>query len=69
VTQTGPGKFTSENVPTERGARTMALDPKTHRVYLVTASFNPAPVPTAGQTRTRPSMVPGSFVVLVVGKE
>ncbi len=69
VTQPTPGKFTSENIPTERGARTMALDPKTHRVYLITASFNPAPAPTAAQPRTRPSMVPGSFVVLVVGKE
>jgi len=69
VTQPTPGKFTSENVPTERGARTMALDPKTHRVYLITASFNPAPAPTAAQPRPRPSMVPGSFVVLVVGKE
>ena len=69
VTQTAPGKFTSENIPTERGARTMALDPKTHRVYLITAAFNPAPAPTAAQPRVRPSMAPGSFVVLVVGKE
>jgi len=69
VTQTAPGQFTSENVPTARGARTMALDPKTHRAYLVTASFNPVPTASATQPRTRPTMVPGSFVVLVVGKE
>jgi hypothetical protein len=68
VTQTAPGKFASENVPTERGARTMALDPKTHRLYLVTAGFNPAPASTASQPHPRPSMIPGSFVVLVVGK-
>lgn len=67
VTQTAPGKFTSQNIPTERGARTMALDPKTHRVYLVTAGFNPAPPPTQAQPRPRPSMIPGTFVVLVVG--
>ncbi len=68
VTQTAPGKFASENIPTERGARTMALDPKTHRVYLITAGFNPAPAATPTQPRPRPSMIPGSFVVLVVGK-
>ncbi|MBV9183724.1 MAG: PQQ-binding-like beta-propeller repeat protein [Acidobacteria bacterium] len=57
-----------ETVPTERGARTMALDHKTHQVYLVTAKFGPAPAPTAGQPRPRPAIVPDSFEVLVVGK-
>ena len=57
-----------DNVPTERGARTMALDEKTHRVYLATAKFNPAAAPTAEQPHPRPSPVPGSFVLLVVGK-
>lgn len=68
VTQTAPGKFASENIPTARGARTMALDPKTHRAYLITADFNPPPAATVAQPRPRPSMIPGSFVVLVVGK-
>jgi hypothetical protein len=68
VTQPTPGKFAAENIPTARGARTMALDPKTHRVYLVTAAFNPAPAATAAQPHPRPSMVPGSFEVLVVSK-
>ncbi|MEA2693285.1 MAG: hypothetical protein QOJ16_2672 [Acidobacteriota bacterium] len=57
-----------ENVPTERGARTMTLDEKTHRVYLATAKFNPAPAATAEQPHPRPTPVPGSFVLLVVGK-
>jgi DNA-binding beta-propeller fold protein YncE len=57
-----------ENVPTQPGARTLALDPKTHRVFLVTAQFGPRPAPTAEVPRPRPSIVPGSFVVLVVGK-
>ena len=69
VMQPTPGKFTSENVATERGARTMTLDPKTHRAYLVTAGFNPAPASAAGQPRQRPTMIPGSFVVLVFGKD
>ncbi|MGC1935097.1 MAG: hypothetical protein WA681_08760 [Candidatus Acidiferrales bacterium] len=56
-----------ENVKTERGARTMALDPTTHEVFLVTAQVtrieNPPP-------HTRPfKMVPGSFHVLVFGKD
>jgi hypothetical protein len=50
-------------VPTQDGARTMALDTKTHNVLLVTARFMPA---APGQRRG--AMVPDSFVVLVVGK-
>lgn len=56
-----------QNVPTERGARTMALDPKTHRIYLVTAKFGPVPAPTASDPHPRPAMEPGSFLLLVVG--
>jgi YVTN family beta-propeller protein len=63
------GNFTVlDTVPTERGARTMALDEKTHKVYLATAKLNPAPAPTAEQPRPRPTPVPGSFVLLVVGR-
>jgi YVTN family beta-propeller protein len=57
-----------DTVATQRGARTMALDSKTGRVYLVTAEFGPAPAATAAQPRPRPVPVAGSFVVLEVGK-
>ena len=57
-----------ENVTTQRGARTMALDPKTHTVYLATAQFGPPPAATPDRPRPRPSIVPGSFVILVFGK-
>lgn len=57
-----------QNVETQRGARTMALDPKTGKIYLVTAEFGPRPAATPENPRPRPSMVPGSFVVIVVGK-
>ena len=61
-----PDKFhVVADVPTRRGARTMALDLTTHRVYLVTADFGPAPAPTAEQPRPRPSIVPGTFSLLV----
>jgi len=64
-----PDRFTvAEDVPTRRGARTMALDDRTHNVYLATAKFGPAPAPTAEQPRPRPTIVPGSFVILVVSR-
>jgi DNA-binding beta-propeller fold protein YncE len=52
-----------ENVTTEPGARTMAVDPRSHRVYLVTAKFNPPP-PGA----TKPTGVDGTFALLVFGQ-
>jgi len=55
------GKYAvAENVHTERGARTVAVDPKTHHVYLPTAELGP---PAEGQKR--PSVKPGTFMVLV----
>lgn len=60
-----PDKYTVvETVPTQRGARTMAVNPKTHRLYTVTAEFGPTPAPTADRPRPRPPMIPGTFVVL-----
>jgi YVTN family beta-propeller protein len=60
VRESEPGKFTVvETVTTEAGARTMALDPKTHHLFLATAKAKP------GQRR---SFEPGSFVILEVGK-
>lgn len=57
-----------ENVATQRGARTMILDSKTHRIFLVTAEFGPPPQPTPERPHPRPTIVPGSFVLLIVGK-
>jgi YVTN family beta-propeller protein len=69
VHEDSPGKFSVvENVATQRGARTMALDPDTHRVYLVTADFAPAPPPAPGQPRPRPAILPNTFVLMVVGR-
>ena len=56
-------------VPTRRGARTMALDERTHRVYTVSAQFGPAPAPTADRPRPRPPMIPGSFVIIVLERQ
>lgn len=69
VSEDSPHQFSvAETVTTERGARTMELDPKTHQIYLVTAKFGPPPAATAEQPHPRPAIVPDSFVLLVVGK-
>ena len=69
VREDSADKFTvAENVPTQKGARTMALDSKTHQVYTVTAEFGPPPAPTQSQPHPRPAILPDSFVVLVLGK-
>ncbi len=52
-----------ENIPTKRGARTIALDKTTHMIYLPTAEFEPL---ETGQKR--PKMKAGSFQVLMIGK-
>jgi YVTN family beta-propeller protein len=55
----------AQTLVTQRGARTIALDLKTHRLYLPTASFGIAK-PSATEARPKPPILPGSFVVLVV---
>jgi DNA-binding beta-propeller fold protein YncE len=65
-----PEKLTVvQTLTTERSARTMALDPKTHRIYLPSAKFEPAPEMPAGGPRPRPKMIPGSVKILVYGVE
>ena len=69
VREDSPDKFSvAENVPTQAGARTMALDSKTHNVYVVTAKFGPPPATTADNPHPRRSIVPDTFVVLVLSK-
>lgn len=70
VHEDSPDKFTVvQTVPTARGARTMAVDEKTHKLYTMTAQFGPAPAAVPGETRRqRPPMLPGSFHVLVLGR-
>jgi DNA-binding beta-propeller fold protein YncE len=69
IHEDSPEKFSVlENVATQKGARTLALDSKTHRVFLITSDFGPPPAPTAERPHPRPSIVPGSFVLLVMGR-
>ena len=63
IRQNKDGNYESSgNVPTQKGARTMALDPKSHKVFLVTADFGP---PVEGQRR--PPILPNTFTLLVYG--
>jgi len=55
------------NVQTQRGARTMTVDAKTHKIYLPAAQFGPVPSTTGKQPRPRPVALPDSFVMIVVG--
>ncbi|MBV9032989.1 MAG: YncE family protein [Acidobacteriaceae bacterium] len=69
IKETGKDSYSvAETVKTARGARTMALDEKTHKIYLPTASFGPAPQATASAPHPRPSILPGTFKVLVLAK-
>jgi outer membrane protein assembly factor BamB len=64
-----PGYTVLQTLPTMKGARTMALDTSTGNIYTVTAQFGPTPPATASTPRPRPSIVPGTFTVLVIGRD
>ena len=69
IHQDSPDKYTTVgNINTQAGARTMALDTKTHRVYTETSDFKPAGAPTPDNPRPRPTPIAGSFVILEVGQ-
>jgi len=56
-----------QTLKTERGARTIALDPRTHRIYLPSAQFQPPPSPSPGMSPGRPTVVPNTLKLLVYG--
>jgi len=59
---------TIESLPTQRSARTMAYDAAADRIYTVAAEFGPRPAATPENPRPRPTMVPGTFTVIVIGR-
>jgi DNA-binding beta-propeller fold protein YncE len=68
VREESPDKFSvAENVPTQAGARTLALDARTHNVILVTAKMGP-PLPATPENPRGRNILPDSFVALVFGK-
>jgi hypothetical protein len=54
-----------ETVKTEYGAKTMALDAKTHSLVLDTSDFDPPADPTAKGPGAQPKAKPGTFHVLI----
>ena len=67
VHEASPDKYVVvDNVATQRSARTMGLDTKTHHIFLPAAQFGEAPAPTEKNPRPRPPVVPGSFELLEV---
>lgn len=64
-----PDKLTVvQMLQTQRGARTMALDPGTHNIYLATANFEASTnSPSGGERRHRPRIIPGTLRILVYG--
>ena len=63
-----PDKYTVlDNVPTAPRARTMELDPKTHRLFVVAAEVKPG-IPTTENPHPRATVVPDTFRVLVLGR-
>jgi DNA-binding beta-propeller fold protein YncE len=69
IHEDSPDKYTVvDNIMTQRGARTIELDPRTHRLFSVTATLGPQPAPTAEDPHPLPPMTPGTFTLLVLGQ-
>jgi YVTN family beta-propeller protein len=67
VKEESPNKYSVvETAQTEKSARTMTLDSKTHNLYLSSAQLGAPPAATADNPHPRPTIVPGSFHILVV---
>jgi DNA-binding beta-propeller fold protein YncE len=73
IKESNPTKFAVEQtVQTQPGARTLTLDTKSDKIFVITAKFKPAPPsstpPPQGRRERRGPMVAGSFSILAVGK-
>ncbi len=69
IHEDSPNKYSvAQNLQTEPGAKTLALDDKTGRVFLTVAKREDAPAPTKEEPKPRGKILPGTFHLLVVGK-
>ena len=57
-----------DTIQTQRGARTMEVNPKSHVIYTVTAEFGPMPPAKPGERFRRPPIIPGTFTLLEYGR-
>jgi hypothetical protein len=58
-----------DTIVTARGAKTLAFDKQTEHLYTVTAQFGDTPAPTAENPKPRPTIIPGTFMLLEYGKK
>ena len=73
VAERSPTSFeVVQNLETMLGARTLAFDPKTNHIFVMSVERGPAPAPAAGAAALgRPAVgppIPGSFTILVIGR-
>lgn len=69
VHEESPVKFNVvENVATRKAARTMVVDEKTHRIYMLSAQFGTPPAPTTDHPHPRGAIIPGSVTLYVFGQ-
>jgi DNA-binding beta-propeller fold protein YncE len=68
VKELGHDQYAPTTVETKKSARTMALDLKTHKIYLPTVEYGPPPAATAENPRPWPSIVAGSFRLMVMSR-
>jgi DNA-binding beta-propeller fold protein YncE len=67
VREVTPQRFeAAQTLRTEPGARTMAVDDRSGKVYLPTSDLTPAPSATAANPHPRPLPVAGTFRILIV---
>ncbi len=65
VQETDANKYSVlENIPTQKGARTICIDTRTHHLYLPSGSYGEKPASTAENPHPRAPVMPGSFVIL-----
>ena len=69
VQQATPNLYTKiQTLRTKLGARTMAADSVSGKLYTVSATLGPKPAATASVPKPKPAVLPNSFVVLVIGQ-
>ena len=70
VKENSPTSFDVEqNLQTMNGARTLSMDTKTGRIYVMSVERGPAPPPPPGGGRGgQAPVIPGSFTILMIGK-
>jgi DNA-binding beta-propeller fold protein YncE len=68
VREVKPGQFEAvQTVATQRGARTITIDPKSHHIFVITADYGPVPAATTENSRPRAPVLPGTFMVMEYG--